>query len=83
MDHNLQVLNDPDCPTYHGHRFQYSKVNDLVIANLEAFENSDISPIEVLEDSHYSSDHYPIAFKIHSTTNTPASEQRHNLHEKH
>ena len=83
MDHNLQVLNDPDQPTYHGHRFQHAKVDDLVIANLDTFENSDISPIHVLEDSHYSSDHYPISFEIHSITNTPIPKQRLNLHENH
>jgi hypothetical protein len=82
MDHNLQVLNDPDRPTYHGHHFQHAKVDDLVIANLDAFEAFNISPIEVLEDQHYASDHYPITFDIFTGTSAPAPEAGPTLSEK-
>jgi ribonuclease HI len=63
-DNHFQVLNDPDKPTYHGHRFQYAKVDDLVAANLELFESYDISPIQVHDDTHFASDHYPISFEV-------------------
>jgi len=66
----LGVLNDPDKPTYHGHHFEYGKVDDLVVANLKLYEEYDISPIQVHSDKHFASDHYPISFKI-STTATP------------
>jgi len=70
-ENSFQVLNDPDKPTYHGHRFQYAKVDDLVIANLKTFEAYDIGPIQVTTDNHFASDHYPIEFTIFTTTEAP------------
>jgi hypothetical protein len=70
-DNSLRVLNDPNKPTYHGHHFEYAKVDDLVIANIDAIEYYDVSPIRVHTDDHFASDHYPISFELNTFTNAP------------
>jgi ribonuclease HI len=84
LDENrFQVLNDPDKPTYHGHRFQHAKVDDLVAANLDLFEFYDITPIQVHEDSHYASDHYPISFEVSTYTTHTQIDPLHSLSKEH
>jgi hypothetical protein len=68
MQNSFVVLNNPDNPTYHGHNFQFAKVDDLVIANADFFQAYDIGPIQVLSDEHYLSDHYPVSFDIYTHT---------------
>ena len=70
MDNDLQVLNDPNLPTYHGHSFQHNSVIDLVFANKATADVYDLSPIHVHSEDHFASDHYPISFQI-STFSTP------------
>jgi hypothetical protein len=65
-DNSFRVLNDPDKPTFHGHHFQHAKVDDLVIANAKVYEEYDVSPIQVLTEQHFASDHYPIAFNVYT-----------------
>jgi hypothetical protein len=82
-ENHFQVLNDPDKPTFHEHRFQHAKVDNLVAANLEFFEFYDISPIQVHDDIHYASDHYPISFKISTYASHPDPEPLYSLTEMH
>jgi ribonuclease HI len=63
---SLWVLNDPSKPTYHGHRFQHAKVDDLAMANSDVFTSYDIGPVQVHNKRHFGSDHYPISFKVYT-----------------
>jgi ribonuclease HI len=75
MSKSFLVLNDPNKPTFHGHKFQYAKVDDLVIANSAVFDEYDVGPIIVHTDNHYASDHYPISFDVFThTTPQPSPE---------
>ena len=69
MENLLQVLNFPDQPTFHGHNFQHSKVDDLVIVNTEILTTCDISLIKVHTVNHFGSDHYPISFEVVTNIN--------------
>jgi hypothetical protein len=64
MENELQVLNDPNTPTYHGHSFQHNSIIDLVFANKTTSETYDLSPVQVHTEDHFASDHYPISFQI-------------------
>jgi hypothetical protein len=59
------------------------KVDDLVAANLELFEAYDISPIQVLEDTHFASDHYPISFEVSTYMSHTDPDPLHSLSEMH
>jgi ribonuclease HI len=68
MNNDLTVLNDPASPTFHGHNFQYAKVDDLIIANATALRDYDLGQVSVHTDRHFASDHYPISIEIFTLT---------------
>jgi hypothetical protein len=70
-ENELQILNDPDKPTYHGHNFEHAKVDDLVIANIEIQNSYELDAVQVHDQHHYSSDHYPISINISTPGDPP------------
>ena len=82
MDNSFTVLNNPDLPTYHGHHFEHQKVDDLVIANTEVYLNYDITPVEVHNEEHFASDHYPISFTVYTYTSPPPTPTKYAFTEK-
>jgi hypothetical protein len=59
--HDFRVLNNPDQPTYHGHNFQFQKVDDLAIANTRMLDKLIMDEVIVHTDHSFASDHYPIS----------------------
>ena len=62
----FDVLNDPTRPTFHGSHFQYKTVIDLVFSNIALNKDNYVSTIDILDDTYFGSDHYPIAFTIYT-----------------
>ena len=83
MAESFQVLNDPSKPTFHGHKFQHAKVDDLVMANAEVFRNYDIGPVQVHDEHHFGSDHYPISFEIYTNEVPPPPQHHYTFSEDH